>query len=132
MDAVGAGSPTAFVIADGDTIDVNVVREQYLHSPESGALEQNSTTELNLRRILNQDQPRSARVIVRGPSQALRLIRCAKIPIRLPPYWTIAVDSSRPGDRDVLLIAHIDEPNGPGHLDTCDASRQHRSEEHTS
>ena len=38
----------------------------------------------------------------------------------------VAVDGALARDIDVLLVAHIDQRGGPGHLDAGDARGQHR------
>ena len=77
-------------------------------------------------RVLDQDEAGPSSIIIRCPAQPFRLVGSAKVPIRLPPYRAVAVDSSLPCYGDSVLVANIDERSRPCHLNARNASGEHR------
>ncbi len=121
VDAVGGGAFAAFVVADDDAVDSDVVRVEDLDGPEAGALEGDAAAEVNVGRVLEEHEAGAAGVVVGGPAEAPGLVLRAQGPVGLPPDGAVAVDGAFAGDGDVFLIAHVDEGGGPGHFYAGDA-----------
>ena len=126
VDAVGGGAFAAFVVADDDAVDGDVVRVEDLDGPEAGALEGDASAEMDVRGVLEEDEAGAAGVVVGGPAEAFGFVGGAEIPVGLPPDGAVAVDGAFAGDGDVVLVAGVDEGGGPGHLDSGDAGGEFR------
>ena len=121
VDAVGGGTFAAFVVADDDAVNGDVVGVEDLDGPEAGALEENATAKVDAGGVLEEDEAGAAGVVVGGPAEAFGLVGGAEVPVGLPPDGAVAVDGAFAGDGDVGLVADVDEGGGPGHLDAGDA-----------
>jgi len=121
VDAVGRGTFAAFVVADDDSIDGDVVGVEDLNGPEAGALEVDASAEVDVGGVLQEDEAGALRIVVGGPAEALGFIFRAEVPVGLPPDGAVAVDGAFAGDGDVMLVAGVDEGGGPGHLDAGDS-----------
>ena len=121
VDAVSARAFAAFVVADDDAVDGDVVGVEDLDGPEAGALESDSSAEVNVGGVLEEHETGTSGVVVGGPAKAFGFIFRAEVPVGFPPDGTVPVDGALACDGDVLLIADVDEGGGPGHLDAGDA-----------
>ncbi len=115
------GAFAAFVVADDDAVDGDVVGVEDLDGPEAGALEGDASAEVDVRGVLQEDEAGAAGVVVGGPAEAFGFVLGAEVPVGLPPDGAVAVDGAFAGDGDVVLVAGVDEGGGPGHLDAGDA-----------
>ena len=121
VDAVGGGAAAAFVVADDDAVDGDVVRVEDLDGPEAGALEGDAAAEVDVGGVLEEDEADALGVVVGGPAEALGVVDLREVAVDLPPDGAVLVDGAFAGDGDVVLVADVDEGGGPGHLDAGDA-----------
>ena len=101
VDAVGGGAFAAFVVADDDAVDGDVVRVEDLDGPEAGALEGDASAEVDVGGVLKEDEAGASGVVVGGPAEAFGLVGGAEVPVGLPPDGAVAVDGAFAGDGDV-------------------------------
>ena len=125
VDAVGGGAFAAFVVADGDAVEGDVVGVEDLDGPEAGTLEDDAAAEMDVGGVLEEDEAGAAGVVVGCPTEAFGFVLRAEVPVGLPPDGAVTVDGAAAGDGDVLLVADVDEGGGPGHLDACDPGGEH-------
>jgi hypothetical protein len=72
----------------------HVARIADVHRPEAGAAHQQAAADLDVGRIEHLHQARTARVVVRSPAQAARLVLLAQGPVAVPEHLAVAVDGA--------------------------------------
>ena len=121
VDAVGGGTVAVFVVANNESVDVDVVGVEDLDGPEAGAPKGEACSVVDVVGVLDERESNTLGVVIGGPAESFGLIDLENVAEDLPPDGAVAVDGALAGDGDVMLVADVDHGGRPGHLDAGDA-----------